>query len=154
MKSRALFVLTIVLGILPGAIVAQSVIRGPYLQMGSTTATTVRWRTSTPTDSLVRFGTTPGNLTATAAHSTSKTEHEVRLTGLNPNATYYYSVGNVASTLAGGSDYFFVTAPLVAKPTRIWVLGDSGTGSTVQTGVRNAYYSYTGARHTDLWLML
>ena len=78
----------------------------------------------------------------------------MRLTGLNPNTTYYYSVGNTATTLASGAGYFFITAPLVAKPTRIWVLGDAGTGTSVQSGVRNAYYAYTGARHTDLWLML
>ena len=47
-----------------------------------------------------------------------------------------------------------LTAPTGAKPTRIWVLGDPGTGTSVQTSVRDAYYTYTGAVHTDLWLML
>ena len=111
-------------------------------------------RTDTPTDSVVRYGITAADLNVSASHSSANTEHEVRLTGLSPNTTYYYSIGNSTTTFASGAGYFFVTAPLVAKPTRIWVLGDAGTGTSVQRGVRNAYYSYTGSRHTDLWLML
>lgn len=154
MHSTALRLLALLLLIAPAASEAQVVTRGPYLQSGSTTATTVRWRTDTATDSVVRYGTVAGSLTLAATDSTVTTEHEVRLTGLNPNTTYYYSVGSTAATLAGGSDYFVVTAPTAAKPTRIWVLGDSGTGTTVQTAVRDAYYAFTGTRHTDLWLML
>jgi acid phosphatase type 7 len=45
-------------------------------------------------------------------------------------------------------------APGTAKPTRVWVLGDPGTGSSAQTAVRDAYYNFTGSRYTDLWLML
>jgi hypothetical protein len=133
---------------------AQTLTRGPYLQNGSTSAVSVRWRTSTATDSVVRYGTTPGNLNLTASNGTAKTEHEIRLTGLVANTTYYYSVGNASTTLASGSDYLVVTAPTGAKPTRVWVLGDPGTGSSSQTAVRDAYYNFTGTRHTDLWLML
>lgn len=133
---------------------AQTLSRGPYLQNGSTTATNVRWRTSSATDSVVRYGTTPSNLNLTASNATAKTEHDIRLTGLSPNTTYYYSVGNSSTTFASGSDYFVVTAPTGAKPTRVWVLGDPGTGSSSQTSVRDAYYSFTGTRHTDIWMML
>ncbi|MDQ3368320.1 MAG: metallophosphoesterase [Myxococcota bacterium] len=49
-----------------------------------------------------------------------------------------------------------LTAPLpgTVKPTRVWVLGDAGTGTSQQLAVRDAYYNFTGSRHTDLWLML
>lgn len=133
---------------------AQTVTRGAYLQNGSTTAVTVRWRTGTAADSAVRYGTTAGSLTQTVSVTGTRTEHEVRLTGLSPDTTYYYSIGTTTATLAGDSTYFFVTAPTSAKPTRVWVLGDSGIGGTVQTNVRNAYYTFTGTRHTDLWMML
>jgi hypothetical protein len=133
---------------------AQSLVRGPYLQNGSTTAVTVRWRTSSSVSSTVRYGTSASSLTQTVSSGTLKTEHELRLTGLSANTTYYYSVGTSATTLASGSSYFFVTAPSGAKPTRIWVLGDSGTAGANQSAVRDAYYNFTGARHTDLWLML
>ncbi len=86
--------------------------------------------------------------------ATNKTEHQIRLTGLAADTTYYYSVGNSTTTLASGATYFFVTAPTGAKPTRIWVLGDSGTADDNARAVRDAYYNFTGNRHTDLWLML
>ncbi|MCP3979734.1 MAG: hypothetical protein GY716_10470 [bacterium] len=59
--------------------------------------------------------------------------------------------------LAGDdADHFFLTSPTpgTAKPTRIWVLGDSGTGNANAQAVRDAYYTHTGTTHTDLWLML
>ncbi len=84
-------------------------------------------------------------------------QHEVRLTGLLPDTKYYYAIGTATTNLAGSNaNHFFVTAPLPGTPkaTRIWVLGDSGTKNVNQVNVRNAYETFTGARHTDLWLML
>lgn len=133
---------------------AQTLTRGPYLQNGSTSAVSIRWKTSSNTDSLVRYGTSPSSLTQSVSNATGKTTHELRLTGLSPDTKYYYSVGNAASTLASGTSYFFVTAPTGQKPTRIWVIGDAGTNSAGQTQVRDAYYSFAGTRPTDLWLML
>ncbi|HXG67965.1 MAG TPA: fibronectin type III domain-containing protein [Blastocatellia bacterium] len=134
-----------------------AVTRGPYLQSGTPTSVVVRWRTDVATDSRVRYGTTQGNLTLTADNPTITTEHEVTLTGLSPETTYYYSVGTAAATLAGNdAGHFFMTAPAAgaARPTRIWVLGDSGTANANAQAVRNAYLSFTGATHTNLWLML
>ena len=37
---------------------------------------------------------------------------------------------------------------------RLWVMGDFGEGTAGALAVRDAYYGYTGATHTDLWLML
>ena len=74
------------------------------------------------------------------------------VTGLTPDTLYYYSVGNTNQVLAGGdSSHFFVTAPPtgVAQPTRIWVIGDSGTADANAVAVRDAYLNFTGARHTD-----
>ena len=82
------------------------------------------------------------------------TEHEIRLTGLAADTTYYYSIGSSSTTLAQGNDYFFVTPPVGAKPTRIWVIGDSGTANSNAAAVRDAYLNYTGGQYTDLWLML
>jgi hypothetical protein len=133
---------------------AQTLTRGPYLQMSSTSAMTVRWRTSTATNSVVRFGSSSTSLTQIVTDSASVTNHEVRLTGLSADTKYYYSVGSTATTLASGTGNFFVTAPTSAKPTRIWVLGDCGNATTGQKAVRDAYYKFAGTRHTDLWLML
>jgi hypothetical protein len=42
----------------------------------------------------------------------------------------------------------------MSKPTRVWVIGDSGLPGIDAINVRDAYLQYTGARATDLWLML
>lgn len=134
-----------------------SITRGPYLQSGTPTSVVVRWRTSYGTDSRVRFGTTQGTLDQNADNPAVTAEHEVLVSGLNPNTRYYYSVGTTSEVVAGNdATYFFDTSPpeQTSKSTRIWVLGDSGTADSNQRAVRDAYYAFTGARHTDLWLML
>jgi len=143
--------------VVPRLSVNETVTRGPYLQMGTADSIVVRWRTASATDSRVTYGAAPGNLTATATDTTLMTEHEVQLTGLSADTTYYYAVGSSTGVYAGDdADHFFVTAPVTgtAKPTRIWVLGDSGTANANARAVRNAYTAYTGSTHTDLWLML
>lgn len=157
MTTRPALLAGIFLASLPAAAWAQTVTRGPYLQQGTDTAVTVRWRTSSPAVGVVRYGTRPAALTLSASESSSRTEHEVRLTGLSPDTRYYYSIGTPAGTLAGGdADHFFITAPRpgTPKPTRVWVLGDPGTATSNQRAVRDAYSAFTGSRHTDLWLML
>src|SRR2546427_248355 len=133
-----------------------SVKRGPYLQTGTSTSVTVRWRTDVSTDSCVRYGTSLSSLTGQTCSSTSTTEQPIKLSSRSANTKYYYSIGTSAGSIAGDSTYFFLTAPTTgtAKATRIWVLGDAGTASSQQRAVRDAYYNYTGSRHTDLWLML
>ena len=136
---------------------SQTVNRGPYLQSGAPTSIVVRWRTTQATDSRVRFGTTQDNLILTTEDPTSTTEHIVKLTGLSPDTKYFYSVGTSSTTLAGGdTSHFFITSPTpgTSKPTRVWVLGDAGTKNNDQRAVRDAYYNFTGDRHTDLWMML
>jgi acid phosphatase type 7 len=135
---------------------AQTLTRGPYLQMGTANGVTVRWRTSGATDSRVRYGPTAGNLNANADNSAVTTEHEVALANLNANTKYFYSVGSAANTLAGDGTYFFTTAPGAGRaiPTRVWVLGDSGTANANAQAVRDAYLNFTGATPTNLWLML
>ncbi|MFQ5652366.1 MAG: metallophosphoesterase [bacterium] len=135
----------------------QSVTRGPYLQVGTPTSVIVRWRTDESVDSRVVYGPSPGSLNGVVESSQQTTEHEMSVTGLAPDTKYYYAVGTSATILAGGDDqHFFVTAPPpgVAKRTRIWILGDSGTADKSARAVRDAYYQFAGSRHTDLWLML
>jgi len=134
-----------------------SVTRGPYLQIGTPNSTIVRWRTNVATDSRVSFGVTQGSLTSVADDATQTTEHEVIVTGLSPATKYFYSVGSITQTLAGNdANHFFVTAPVAgtAVPTRIWVLGDSGTANANAQAVSNAFLNFTGSTHTNLWLML
>ncbi|HSF15824.1 MAG TPA: fibronectin type III domain-containing protein [Vicinamibacteria bacterium] len=136
---------------------AQNVVRGPYLQTGTPNGVTVRWRTDIATDSVVRFGSAPGSLTQAASSQFATTEHDVEIAGLLPDTRYFYSVGTASLELAGNNaDYFFVTSPVPgeSKPTRIWVIGDSGTADNDAARVFNSFLGFTGARSPDLWLML
>ncbi|HEU0011141.1 MAG TPA: metallophosphoesterase family protein [Verrucomicrobiae bacterium] len=133
-------------------------LRGPYLQRGTTTNLLVCWRTSRPTNAIVRFGLADNTLVWEARSQVLTNNQCVELTNLAPNTKYYYSVGANDTNLARGAEFYFTTAPVSAKPTRIWALGDCGTASQpFQTGallVRDAYLAYTGSRETDVWLML
>jgi hypothetical protein len=130
------------------------IVRGPYLQTATKHSIIVRWRTDVPYDSEVRYGTTPGQLNTVVNVPGFVTEHEVPLTGLSPKTKYYYSVGHSAGVLAAGPDYYFITHPPAPQPTRIWVIGDSGTGSAQARAVFDQYRALAGTRYTDLWLML
>lgn len=131
--------------------------RGPYLQMGTPTSMIVRWRTGAASNSLVMYGPDPANLLWSSSASTLTTEHEVTLTNLAAGTKYYYAVGSTTQTLAGDASHYFVTSPTVgsAQPTRIWVLGDSGTADANARAVRDAFYGVNGgSTWTNLWLML
>ena len=145
------------LGALPALAQAQTVVRGPYLQSGTSSSVIIKWRTDEATDSVVHYGLAPDGLTLSASDATSTTEHAVQLTGLSAAVKYFYAVGTSSVTLAGGdSDHFVVTAPVpgTAKPTRIWVIGDSGTANGNARAVRDAFLEFTESRDPDLWIML
>jgi hypothetical protein len=134
-----------------------SVTRGPYLQIGTPNSTVVRWRTNAATNSRVSVGTTQGSLTSNFDNATLTTEHEVTVSGLSPFTKYFYSVGTTSQTLAGNdANHFFISSPNggTSVPTRIWVLGDSGTADANAQAVRNAYLNFTPTIATNLWLML
>jgi hypothetical protein len=134
-----------------------SVTRGPYLQIGTPNSTVVRWRTNVATNSRVSVGTTQGSLTSNFDNATLTTEHEVTVSGLSPFTKYFYSVGTTSQTLAGNdANHFFISSPNggTSVPTRIWVLGDSGTADANAQAVRNAYLNFTPTIATNLWLML
>lgn len=136
---------------------AATLTRGPYLQMGHSNGMTIRWRSDSNSDSVVHYGLAPGNLNQTVTVAGSRTEHEVVLSGLSAATQYYYSVGSSAQTLAGGdSTYRFATSPNtgVSAPTRIWIIGDSGTANADAAAVYSAYLNFNGADSTELWLML
>jgi PKD repeat protein len=134
-----------------------SLSRGPYLQQGGSDSVTVRWRTDVPSDSEVLCGTTQGALVSCAQDLTLVQDHAIELTGLDDDTTYYYAIGTTGGVLAGDdADHKFITAPLVGtqRPTRAWIIGDSGRGDQNAMDVRDAYYTAVGSAPTHLWLML
>ena len=130
--------------------------RSPYLQSGTANSIVVCWRTDIASNSRVSVGTTAGSLTVNTDDATLTTEHAVQITGLSPDTQYFYGVGTTTASLVSGAEYNFVTSPATGttKPTRIWVLGDSGTANATATAVRNGYSTFAAGRRTDVWLML
>jgi UDP-2,3-diacylglucosamine pyrophosphatase LpxH len=143
---------------LTGLDAAPALFRGPYLQAAASTSMVLKWKTDVPTNSRVRYGTAVGQLTSLASDGTLSLEHEVKVQGLTPGTTYYYAIGTSTQDLAGGdATYFFRTAPTpgTAAATRIWAIGDAGTGYASQASVRDSYTNFiAGSRKADVWLML
>jgi hypothetical protein len=134
------------------------IVRGPYLQMASPESMVIRWRTDVEIDALLRYGTALTNLAKSSFVDGKRLDHAVRIRGLKPNTRYFYSIGySTNRTITGGtSDYSFTTPPPAGerKASRVWVLGDSGTGNDVQRSVMNSYYAAHAIKPCDLWLML
>src|SRR5438046_1181170 len=59
--SLALFAVTCI-GLVAGDLYAQTVVRGPYLQLGTPSSVIVRWRTDVATTGRVHYGNDAGNL--------------------------------------------------------------------------------------------
>jgi len=84
----------------------------------------VSWDTSKAADSLVQFGESPGNLpnNFVAYDPVPTTAHEVFLSGLKPNTTYFLRVtsrdraGNTTLDDNGGTNYVFTTLQPLNPP--------------------------------------
>ncbi|MEO5969726.1 MAG: Ig-like domain-containing protein [Bdellovibrionia bacterium] len=136
---------------------ALTVTRVPYLQLGTPESVVVKWRTDTSSDSYVMFGTSLTALNKSVTVPQSTTRHEVKITGLLPDTTYYYAVGSSSTILEGkDAEHSFQTSPTPGstKPFQIWVLGDPGAQTSTQLKVRDAYYKYAGSNRTHGWLFL
>jgi hypothetical protein len=141
------------LTILPLTNPAVALVRGPYLQNGTTQSVILRWRTSLPAQSRVFYGNNSNDLSSSAFDPVLRTNHHLLLTNLAADTRYYYSVWTGFSNLAGGNGYTFLTPPVAAKPTRIWVQGDSGTATPAARAVVDTFLGFNGGP-PDVWLML
>ncbi|MEO7311039.1 MAG: metallophosphoesterase family protein [Chitinophagaceae bacterium] len=135
---------------------AQTVTRGPYLQMVNQTSATIRWRTDVATTSKVNYGTTAGSLSLSMSDATSTLEHELRVNGLGTNTKYFYSIGSTTTVLDANGANWFITAPdnSFNKKIRIAAFGDCGLPAANRTNVRDKYLNYIGNTPTDVWLLL
>jgi hypothetical protein len=142
----------------------QLAVRAPYIQNVTPTSAVLRWRTTFPQTTRVQWGTAVGALVNGVDVPGTRTEHEVALTGLTPEATIYYSVGSTTQVIAGDDADHFVRLPPLAgqrRPTRVWVIGDAGacaasptTGCNNVAAMRDGFLAWAGAQKADLWLML
>ncbi len=131
--------------------------RGPYLQELTDTSVVVCWRTDVVTDAKVHYDQNLGGQSFSVSDFSQLYDHQLKISNLNPNTTYYYQIENGGQLLAGGTEGFrFRTAPppYSEQPIRIWTIGDFGKGNTMQKKVRDAYLNWTDTNHTDVWLWL
>lgn len=147
-----------------------------FLQQLGSDRVIIKWRGNRAEDGAeatsVCWGTNPQALPAsseTAAVVTQTGHSEALITGLQPDTTYYYSVGAAGTT---ADKYSFRTAPLKGSlPTdgnvRVWIVGDAGTASSPlldrgenlggQAAVRDGFKTWVennGGEPADLFLML
>lgn len=138
-----------------GLLCAQQVTRGPYLQLGTPSGMTIRWRTDVAVVGKVNFGTALSTLDNSVSGGAATTEHILQIDGLQPATIYYYDIGTASSILlAANADMYFKTSPSpgTAQPIRVWVIGDFGNASQGQLDVLQSYLNYSGSTHTDVWL--
>lgn len=126
-----------------------SITRGPYLQMTSHGNISVRWVTDVATNTKVWWGLSGSsiNFTNTFINNSSVTEHESRISGLQPNSKYYYGVGSTTQSLSSGSTNYFWTAPSIGYSghSRFFVIADFGTADSAETNVRNAFNTFNSS---------
>ena len=138
------------------AAAAQTLTRGPYLQVGNQTGVTIRWRTNIATNSRVTWGTVFGTYPNTVDSATVTTEHIVRISGLSADTKYYYTIGSTAVTLQATNTNYVLTMPPGNTPRKLkfLALGDCGNASTNQVDVKNAALNYIGSASLDALLTI
>jgi MYXO-CTERM domain-containing protein len=127
--------------------------REPYLQRLGTESVTVVWRGTTPHSASVFYGKDSKKPEHSEA-SPVGLQHEVVLSGLEPNTRYRYRVVGPTGALSKKDSYTFKTAPVTGArdPFRMWVVGDSGTGGDAQYRVKDAMKQVVGKDLPDLYL--
>ncbi len=137
---------------------AQTVVRGPYLQNPTSTSIKVMWRTSTATDSKVYYGTNPQNLDQSIEDASAVTDHTLAITGLQPYTKYFYSVGTSSQVLSGpDSKHHFttsVTPGTYDQKVRIWAIGDFGKANNEEKEVMESFIDYNGDTLVSAWIWL
>jgi acid phosphatase type 7 len=142
---------------LPALLFSQNLLRGPYLQSMTNNSVVVMWRTDVPSNSVVKVGTSPDNLTEVFSSADLVIDHNIAIEGLSPRTTYYYSVSSNDVLLAGTDEWHhFKTAPNQGsrEKMRMWVLGDFGKKTIGQIAAKQAFVEYTKDAPADfkLWL--
>ena len=124
------------------AIIAQLVIRGPYLQSVSQTGVIVRWNTSSLQGSYIYYGPSKDEpLQNRQFIPESVNVHQIQLTGLSPDSRYYYRIAqaDAPGVLSDPTLYFDTSPDGVRRDARFWFLGDSGAANANARAVRDSF---------------
>lgn len=115
---------------------------GPYLQAVTTDSIYVLVECDSTTAATVKYGTTTSyGSTATTTNNEVTTAspvtyvHNIKLTGLQPNTTYHYSVSHGGSAYT--TDHTFTTAPNPGTGFRFAWMADFRTNTSIHDGIAN-----------------
>lgn len=135
---------------------AQTIVKGPYLQIGTPTSVVIKWETNIATSTKVEYGPNASSLSFFTGSLLLDTVHEVLITGLSPYTKYYYTIGTTTSVIQGDTNNYFVSSPLPGQEGkyRFLAFGDCGNLSANQINCKNAYNNYNGNRITNGWLLM
>jgi hypothetical protein len=161
-KRRFFIFLIMVVSSCPLFMQAQTLTRGPYLQVGKQDSITIRWRTSSATNSKVTWGTSYVVSPGTYANSLTQdvavpvTEHVVRIGGLTADTKYWYTIGSTTTVWQQTNTNYFLTLPLdnTTRKLRFLAIGDCGNNSTNEANVKNTFINYIGANDIDAMILL
>jgi hypothetical protein len=137
--------------------VQPELLRGPYLQMATSTSMMIRWRTNTFDRSKVKYGLSSASLNMQVVDSTLTLEHSITLKSLKPYTKYYYTIGGLADTvLQGNADNYFYTFPEKGSEQMIRIagFGDCGNKSPNQINVRDQIKNYLGNNYLNAWILM
>jgi hypothetical protein len=112
-------------------------------------AATLTWETDEPSNSLVKYGTEPGNYTEIVYSASCVTYHNISIANLTPNTTYYYVVNSTdpSNNSAQSSELNFMTFPEI-----IIGIGNAGTLSGENATVSIVISNITNAGTADIIL--
>ena len=132
------------------------ILRGPYLQVATSTSMVVRWRTDAAERGVVRYGVNEDSLHSVVESRTLNTEHILTIEGLTPATKYYYSIGGLTHKLQGDSSNYFITLPVPGTEGkyRIGAFGDCGNNSVNQRSIIDQFVKYLGKDNMDSWILL
>lgn len=139
-----------------------SLSRGPYLQQGTQTSITIRWRTNVACYGRVEVGPSAGTYTtATVDETCPTTEHIVTVPGLSADTKYFYRISATDGTIfQGAAENFFRTNPPAntTRKIRIIAFGDCGRGNATYQDENLAnyqnYLTTNGIDAPDAWILL
>jgi hypothetical protein len=147
-----------------GVVKSQILTRGPYLQSGKQDSITIRWRSSTATNSKVTWGTSfiasPGVYanTLTQDMAIPVTEHIVRIGGLTADTKYWYTIGSTTLNFPASNsntNYFLTLPPSnTNRKLRFLAIGDCGVNTANQISTMNTFKQYIGSNDVDAMILL
>lgn len=155
-SSDATFEMELVANTTSVTVPTPTIVKGPYLQIGTQNSMKIRWETSSACDTKLMYGTDASSLTSVISNTSLVVSHEVSIGSLSAYTKYFYTIGTNSFVLQGDTNNYFLTSPTPGSEGkyRFWVIGDCGNASTNQINVKNQFKNYNGNRMVDGWLTL